>query len=139
MSEDTRLYVLKRDWLDEIVLSALRPLIGKGRTESVTDDLISLGTWRAEQQAIPLFLVRRINNIERLQMSDLLLRNRQEGGVGVVLTAVSTPLTHLGPNVVVPLPEILAEGRLDSDSIAALQRRYAAGRWLAMGGTEVAL
>jgi hypothetical protein len=139
VAEDSKLYVLKRDWLDEIVLSALRPLIGKGRIENVTEDLISLGTWRGEKQGIPLFLVRRIDNLERLQMADLVLRSRHEGGIGVVLTAVSTPLTHLGPNVVVPLPGILVEGILDDDSIAELQRRYSAGRWLAMGGTEVAL
>lgn len=139
LSEDTRLYVLKRDWLDEIVLNALRPLVGKGRIENVTEDLISLGTWRGDQQDIPLFLVRRIDHLERLQMADLVLRSRQGGGIGVVLTAVRTPLTHLGPNVVVPLPEILSDGKLDDAAIADFRQRFAAGRWLAMGGTEVAL
>lgn len=139
VSEDTRLYVLKRDWLDEIVLNALRPLIGKGRIETVTEDLISLGTWRGDHQDIPLFLVRRIDQLERLQMSDLVLRSRQGGGIGVVLTPVGTPLTHLGPNVVVPLPEILSDGKLDDAAIADLRQRFTAGRWLAMGGTEVAL
>lgn len=139
VSDDTRLYVLRRDWLDEIVLSALRPLIGKGRIENVTEDLISFGTWRGEHQDIPLFLVRRVDDLNRLQLADLVLRSRQGGGVGVVLTAVKTPLTHLGPNVLVPLPEILSDGKLDDDAIADLMQRFKEGRWLAMGGTEVSL
>lgn len=139
MAEDSKLYILKRDWLDEIVLNALRPLIGKGRIESVTEDLISFGIWRGQHQDIPLFLVRRVDDLDRLQFADLALRSRQEGGVGVVLTAVRTPLTHLGPNVVVPLPEILSGGKLDDDAIADLLQRFKEGRWLAMGGTEVTL
>jgi hypothetical protein len=139
MAEDSKLYVLKREWLDEIVLNALRPLIGKGRIENVTEDLISFGTWRGEHQDIPLFLVRRVDDLNRLQLADLVLRSRQGGGVGVVLTAVKTPLTHLGPNVLVPLPEILSGGKLDDDAIADLLQRFKEGRWLAMGGTEVSL
>ncbi|WP_434619926.1 hypothetical protein [Tabrizicola sp. M-4] len=138
-AEDTRLYELRREWLDEVVLTALRPLIGKGRIENLTDDLIFLGTWRRESVSIPLYLVRGIENADRLQASDLALRSRQEAGVGIVLTLVGTSFKHLGPNVVVPLPEILVQGKLDDSAVADLWQRFVSGRWLALGGAEVAL
>lgn len=138
-AQDTRLYVLKRDWLDEVVLNAMRPLIGKGRVENLNEDLIFLGTWRRDGDGIPIYLVRRVENLQRLQTTDLALRSRQGAGIGIVLTAVDTPFKHLGPNVVVPLPEVLTDGKLDDAAIANLLQRFAAGRWLAMGGAEVAL
>ena len=137
--EDTRLYTLKRDWLDEIVLKTLRPLIGKGRAETLSQDLIAFGAWRRNDQSIPLYLVRRVEQLDRLQASDMALRSRQAAGIGIVLTAVSTPFRHLGPNVVVPLPDILTNGQLDDGAIDELFQRFASGRWLAMGGAEVAL
>lgn len=137
--EDTRMYILKGDWLEETVLTALRPVLGKGRAEKVTDDLISLGSWKRDGQQIPLYLVRRVGRDDRLAELDLALRSRQGAGIGIVLTPAKTPFRHLGPNVVVSLPDILGKGQWEDSSADDLKHRFDAGRWLATGGSEVAL
>ena len=137
--EDILAYVLKRDWLEEIVLGALRPLINKGRIEHLGENLACLGMLDGEDGQVPIYLVRRLDTMETLQASDMVLRQRQEGGIGIVLAATSTPLTHLGPNVVVPLPDVLSKDGLDDAAISSIWHRFRMGRLLARGGTEVAL
>lgn len=137
--DDTSEYEIKRDWLEEIVINALRPFVGKGPVERLSDNLGYFGKLTADGGNVPVYLVRCLDQMDALQSADLILRSRQDGGVGVVLAATETPLTHLGPNVVVPLPSVLAGTGLDDDAVSRILDRHKTGRWLALGGAEVAL
>lgn len=137
--EDVRKYTIKRDWLEETLLNALKPLIGRASVQQLDADLAYLGRWRAHGAEIPIYFARRLGQAATLQRLDVELRSRQDGGVGIVLTAARTPLTHLGPNVVMPLAEVLHDGIIDDDAKSAILARFRAGRWLALGGSEVTL
>lgn len=136
---DMRQYVIKRDWLEETLITALKPMIGRASFEMLDPDLGYLGRWRAEDADIPLYFARRLGQPRTLQRLDVTLRSRQDGGIGIVLTAGQTPFKHLGPNVVIPLVEGLHEGRVDDAAMRKLLDRFKANRWLALGGAEVAL
>ncbi len=137
--EEIRLFVIKRDWLEEFLLPVLKPLIGRISAEQIDPDLIYLGCWRTDGAEIPLFFARRLDQPKTLHRLDVLLRSRQDGGVGIVLTAGSTKFTHLGPNVVMPLGDVLHDGQIDDDAKSAMFQRFQVGRWLALGGSEVTL
>ena len=136
---DMRQYVIKRDWLEETLITALKPMIGRSSFESLDPDLGYLGRWRAEDSDLPLYFARRLGHPRTLQRLDVTLRSRQDAGIGIVLTAGQTPFKHLGPNVVIPLAEALHEGRVDDEAMRKLLDRFQANRWLALGGAEVAL
>lgn len=137
--EDIRQYVIRRDWLEEILLTALTPLIGRSEPEELDTDLLYLGRWRTHDAVIPLYFARRLDLPKTLQRLNLLLRSRQDIGIGIVLTAGPTPFTHLGPNVVSPLGELLHDGKIDEASQETMYERFKAGRWLALGGSEVTI
>lgn len=90
-------------------------------------------------RVIPLYFARRLDLPKTLQRLNLLLRSRQDIGIGIVLTAGPTPFTHLGPNVVSPLGELLHDGKIDDASQETMYERFKAGRWLALGGSEVTI
>lgn len=137
--EDVLEFTLKRDWLEEIVHKALRKVTRKASVEHLGENLSCLGMLDGDAGQVPIYLVRRLDTMETLQATDMMLRQRQEGGIGIVLAVTSTPLTHLGPNVVVPLPDVLSKDGLDEAAIASIWHRFRMGRLLARGGTEVAL
>lgn len=137
--EDVRKYIIKRDWLEETLLAVLKPLIGRASVQQLDADLAYLGRWRADGTEIPIYFARRLGQPATLQRLDVALRSRQDGGVGIVLTAAQTPFTHLGPNVVMPLADVLHDGIIDEDAKSAMLDWFKAGRWLALGGSEVAL
>ena len=137
--DDVSEYEVKRDWLEEIVIGALRPFVGKGPVERLGDNLAYFGEFSSEGTKVPVYLVRCLDQMDALQSADLMLRSRQAGGVGIVLAATATPLTHLGPNVVVNLTSILDGNGLDGDAVARILHRYKVNRWLTLGGAEVAL
>lgn len=137
--EDIRQYVIRRDWLEENLLAALKPLIGRAGIEHLDGDLIQLGRWRTADAEIPIYFARRLDQARILQRLDVVLRSRQDGGIGIVLTAAVTPFTHLGPNVVMPLGDLLSNGKIDEAAQSAMLERFKIGRWLALGGSEVTL
>lgn len=137
--EDVRKYIIKRDWLEETLLAVLKPLIGRASVQQLDADLAYLGRWRAEGAEIPIYFARRLGQAATLQRLDVALRSRQDGGVGIVLTAAQTPFTHLGPNVVMALADVLRDGTIDDEATSAILERFKAGRWLALGGSEVTL
>lgn len=137
--EDVRQYEIKRDWLEETLMGVLKPIVGRLSVERLDPDLSYLGRWRTEGSNLPLYFARRLGQDRTLQRLDVSLRSRQDAGVGIVLTAGQTHYKHLGPNVVIPLVEILHDGRIDDDAGLRLRDRFEANRWLALGGTEVAL
>lgn len=137
--EDIRQYVIRREWLEEILVTALKPLIGRVGVEQLDGDLIYVGRWRTSDAEIPIYFARRLDQANTLQRLDVILRSRQDGGIGIVLTAGPTPFTHLGPNVVMPLGDLLSDGKIDDAAQAAMLERFKIGRWLALGGSEVTL
>lgn len=137
--EDVRQYIVKRDWLEEELLTVLKPLIGKTAFEPLDEDLAYLGLWRTKDAELPVYFVRRLEQPATLQKLDVTLRGRQDAGVGIVLAAGRTPFSHLGPNVIIPLADVAEHGVLDEEAQAAILHRFTAGRWLALGGTEVAM
>lgn len=137
--EDIRQYVIRRDWLEENLIAALMPLIGRAGVEHLDCDLIYLGRWRTRNAEIPIYFVRRLDQAKTLQRLDVMLRSRQDGGIGIALTAAATPFTHLGPNVVMSLGDVLHDGPIDDATKSAMLERFKAGRWLALGGSEVTL
>lgn len=137
--EDIRRYVIKRDWLEELLYPLLKPLLGKLAIEQLDDDLIYLGRWQTDDAQLPLYFARRIDQQKTLQRLDVILRSRQDGGVGIILTAGQTQFKHLGPNVLIPLGDILQQGQIDDAAKAMILKRFEVGRWLALGGSEVVL
>ncbi|MBB1493239.1 hypothetical protein H5395_17430 [Paracoccus sp. MC1854] len=137
--EDVRKYIIKRDWLEETLLAVLKSLIGRASVQQLDADLAYLGRWRADGTEIPIYFARRLGQSATLQRLDALLRSRQDGGVGIVLTAAQTPFTHLGPNVVIPLADVLYAGVIGDEAQAAILVRFRASGWVARGGSEVAL
>ena len=137
--DDVRQYIIKREWLEEVLLTKLKPLIGRSQLEQLDQDLIYLGRWTSSEGALPLYFARRLDLPETLQRLDVILRSRQDGGVGIVLSAVASGVTHLGPNVVMPLASVLQDGEINDDAKAAMLDRFKVGRWLALGGSEVTL
>ncbi|GHC66404.1 hypothetical protein [Neogemmobacter tilapiae] len=136
---DVTEYEIKREWLEEIVAGALRPFVGRGPIQRLNEHLSYFGKVPADGSKVPIYLARCVNQIDALTSADVTLRSRQEGGVGIVLTATDTPINHLGPNVVVSLPSVLGGHGLDADAIARILDKHKVGRWLALGGADVAL
>ncbi|WP_353429163.1 hypothetical protein [Paracoccus denitrificans] len=137
--EDIRQYVIRREWLEEIVVTALKPLIGRVGADQLDGDLLYLGRWRTPEAEIPIYFARRLDQAKTLSRLDVILRSRQDGGIGIVLTAAPTPFSHLGPNVVMPLGDLLSNGKTDEAAQSAMLERFKIGRWLALGGSEVTL
>jgi hypothetical protein len=137
--EDVRRYIIKRDWLEETLLAVLKPLVGRSSVEQLDSDLSYLGRWRTEDAEIPLYFARRIEQPNTLQRLDVILRSRQDGGIGIVLAAGRTPFTHLGPNVVMALADMVRDREIDGATQASILERFKVNRWLALGGSEVAL
>ncbi|WP_156317795.1 hypothetical protein [Cypionkella psychrotolerans] len=134
-----RRYAIKRDWLDELLLPVIQALIGNASVDMLDLDLVSFGHWRHSDAELPVYFARRLGQPKTLQRLDMILRSRQDGGIGIVLSSGRSGYTHLGPNVVVPLEDFLQSGQLTEDAKTKIFERYQAGRWLALGGSEVAL
>jgi len=63
--DDMNEYEIKRDWLEEIVINALRPFVGKGPVERLGDNLGYFGKLTAEGGKVPVYLVRCLNVASR--------------------------------------------------------------------------
>jgi hypothetical protein len=69
--EEIRLFVIKRDWLEEFLLPVLKPLIGWISAEQIDPDLIYFGRWRTDGAEIPLFFARRLDQQKTLHRSSI--------------------------------------------------------------------
>lgn len=83
--EDIRQYVIRREWLEEILVSAFKPLIGRAGADQLDQDLLYLGRWKAPEAEIPVYFARRLDQAKTLSRLDVILRSRQDGGIGIVL------------------------------------------------------
>lgn len=135
---DFDLYELNPQWLHETLVKLIKPMLSNSTPQVLHADLTLLGSMQMEGANVPVYFVRRLDNLKTVGALDVILRSRQDAGVGIVLAAGQTDLPHLGPNVVIPVADVIRHGDR-SDAKADLLLRFSAGRWLALGGTEVAL
>lgn len=63
------------------MINALRPFVGKGPVERLSDNLGYFGKLTADGGKVPVYLVRCLDQMDALQSADLTLRSRQDGGV----------------------------------------------------------
>src|SRR5690606_4500885 len=125
-------------WLHETLIKLIKPLLSTSTLQVLDTDLTFLGSLRDEGTDVPIYFARRLDNVKSVADLDIILRSRQDAGVGIVLSAGKTGLAQLGPNVVMPIAEVCRQGESDDTKTAILQR-FTAGRWLALGGTDVTL
>lgn len=135
---DFDLYELNPQWLHETLVKLMKPLLSTSTPQVLDADLTLLGSMQIEGASTPVYFVRRLDNLKTVGSLGVILRSRQDAGVGIVLAAGQTDLPHLGPNVVIPVADVIRHGEPD-DARADIVQRFTAGRWLALGGTEVAL
>lgn len=135
---DFDLYELNPQWLHETLIKLIKPLLSTSTLQLLDTDLTFLGSLQVEGADVPIYFARRLDNLKSVAALDVILRSRQDAGVGIVLSAGKTGLAHLGPNVVMPIAEVFRQGESDDTKTAILQR-FTTGRWLALGGAEVTL
>jgi len=131
-------YAINRAWLSETLLRLIKPLASRrGRWESIDPDLTMVGAMEIGGAEVPLYFARRLNDLKTLARLDILIRARNQAGVGIVLSAGVDHPAHLGPNVVVPIPDHLAaEDGAFVLSRDGLELAWRGGRELA-GGDDV--
>jgi hypothetical protein len=106
--------------------------------EELSRHLLALGSLQIDGRAVPVYLVRALDDQRVRAAVDTELRARQAQGIGLVLQAGTTPGTCLAANVLSPMVDHLAgswpELSLSPDSLRTVYRR---GRGLARGGQTV--
>ncbi len=135
-AEDLDLYAINRGWLHETLLRLIRPLAGRrGARAAIDPDLTLIGAMEIDGAEVPLYFARRLNDLKTLARLDILMRARNQAGVGIVLSASADHPAHLGPNVVVPILDHLVPS--DDEFVLArdgLELAWRGGRELAAGG-----
>lgn len=135
---ELEVFRIKREWLDETVLRLMKPLLKTVAVQFLDQNLTMLGSMNLGDAEAPIFLARRLDDPRVLGRLDLLLRGRNNSGIGLVLSASPQPPGCLGPNAVVPILSHLSgsadECRLSRDS---LEIAFRSGKGLALGGLTV--
>jgi hypothetical protein len=135
-TEDLDLYAVNREWLHETLLRLIRPLASRrGARVAIDPDLTLIGAMEIDGAEAPLYFARQLNDLKTLARLDILMRARNQAGVGIVLSAGGENPAHLGANVVAPILDHLAtdedEFVLSRDGLELVWRD---GRELAGGG-----
>lgn len=138
-SDDLIRYAVKRDWLEETLLKLVRPVIARPSFQALDTDLIFLGRLKVGDEELPVHFARRLTQPDTFRRLDVILRARQDLGIGLVFAAGPSPHNHLGPNVVVNISDHLSRDEAEVLSRDSLEQAYQAGRTLALGGASVAL
>lgn len=137
---DFRRYQLNHQWLRETVIDLMKPWLSKSMVQRLNDHLTFLGTMRVDSADIPVYLGRRLDNLDTIRTLDMLLRGRNSSGIGMVLSTNEEHPHCLGPNTVVPISSHLTTtGDRQQLDRGSLEFAYRAGRNLAMGSTTPTL
>jgi len=96
-------YSINAQWLHETLLQLMKPLLSKRAPQILDADLTLLGRMQINGAEVPVYFGRRLDDHKIAARLDLLLRARNNEGVGIVLAASAEMPGCLGPNVVVPL------------------------------------
>lgn len=125
-------YVMDRAWLAETILKSISGALGIRNIEAINEFLVSLGPIALGERKVPLYLARRLVDPRAREDVENALRSRHTAGPGLVLALSNDPPRFLGPNVVIPLRDLLLNdgslGELDREEMA---RRFEANRTLA--------
>ncbi len=134
-ASDHDMYAINAAWLHETLMSLLKPLLSKRAVEVLDTDLTRLGAMQIGETEVPIYLGRRLDDLKTVERLDILMRARNQAGVGIVLTASQAKPAYLGPNVIASLLENLAPESEDLVlSRDGLELAWRGGRELAGGG-----
>lgn len=135
-ASDMELYAINRPYLHETLLGVVKPLLTRNAMLVIDTDLTLAGTMLIDNMERPVYLARRLDDVNIIGNLDLALRSRHRAGAGVVLsTSPEAPLC-LGPNVVVPLLSNISP--LDAETVISrdgIELAYRSNTSLARGGS----
>ncbi len=135
-SSDIELYAINRPYLHETLLGIVKPLLTRNATVFIDPDLTLAGTMSIDGADRPVYLARRLDDVNVIGNLDLALRSRHRAGAGVVLSSSAEAPICLGPNVVVPLLSNLSSGGTESVILRnGIELAYRSNKSLALGGS----
>jgi len=135
-ASDMELYAINRPYLHETLLGIVKPLLTRIAMVVIDPDLTLAGTMLIDGADSPVYLARRLDDMDVIGNLDLALRSRHRAGAGVVLSASAEAPICLGPNVVVPLLSNLSPGGAESlISRDGIELTYRSNTSLARGGS----
>lgn len=130
---------INQAYLLELILREARALLSRTATAPMGKSLLSLGTMDILGEA-PVYLARRLDDVDAVCDVDLGLRGVDRPGIGLVLSAGPTPLPCIGRNVVISLHDVLtADPASPALSLDAISDLYRQRKGLALGGRRVEL
>lgn len=132
-------YVIKRDWLDEIVHKRFKPYLQESAMVKLDEHLTYLGKIVLANDTVPCYLTRNLSDLRTLSNIDLLLRARGDLGIGLVFSAGNQAPAHLAANVVIPILDYLSADATQVFDIDRLSSQFTQGKQLARGGMVVEL
>lgn len=132
-------YVIKRDWLDEIVHKRFKPYLQESAMVKLDEHLTYLGKIVLANDTVPCYLTRNLSDLRTLSNIDLLLRARGDLGIGLVFSAGNQAPAHLAANVVIPILDYLSADATQVFDIDRLSSQFIQGKQLARGGMVVEL
>lgn len=132
---DLEVFRINREWLHETLIGLLKPLLSKQTLRVLDDRLTLLGSMPIDGAQVPVYFAHGLENPKTIDALDIMMRARQTPGAGIVLAAGSNCPGFLGPNVVVPLPSLLAQDQEDGTLCCeSIETAFRSGRALALGG-----
>ena len=136
--ETYRSYRVRDGWVAQHLREQIAGVLDAPAVEELTAHILALGMLQIDGRAVPIYLVRGLDD-ERVRASvDTELRARPEQGIGLVLQAGTSHGTCLAANVLTPMRDHLdgtsSDISLTKDSLKAVFRR---NRALARGGQTV--
>lgn len=135
-TSDMELYAINRPYLLETLLGIMKPLLNKHAMVIIDPDLTLAGTMSIDGVDSPIYLARRLDDVNIIGNLDLALRSRHRAGAGVVLSSSAEAPICLGPNVVVSLLANLSpEGTESVISRDGIELAYRSNKSLARGGS----
>jgi hypothetical protein len=132
-------YMIKRDWLDEIVHKRFKPYLHESTMTKLDDHLTYLGKIALTNDQVPCYLARNLSDLRTLSNIDLLLRARGDFGIGIVFSAGNQAPAHLAANVVMPILEYLSPDTTQVLDVTRLSSQFTQAKQLARGGMVVEL
>lgn len=138
--ERYRVYRVRDGWVAQHLREHVAGILDAPAVDEVNAHILALGALRIDARAVPVYLVRGLND-ERVRAAiDTELRARQDQGIGLVLQAGKAVGSCLAANVLTPITDHIEgnfpEISLTTDSLKAVYRR---NRALARGGLTVEL
>lgn len=122
-SDDLVRYAVKKEWVLERVVKALRGAMRMNQRPKRDAPIVKLGDLDIGPAEVPVYLARRLDRLEVVAEVDRYLRGLGQVGYGLVLTATAQVPEFLAANVVVRLHDVMtvSEEGLAIDQAALMQ------------------